>query len=100
MSKLIFRLMSRHQQIDHALRPRTGAPPARFRAVAAAQKQKLAIKDRLAARTMGRTRRTARIRSKRLSDLIESGRSQLSFVFRGFRAVKCSISLEITLASA
>ncbi|MBO9580661.1 MAG: YdcH family protein [Sphingobium sp.] len=54
MSKLIFRLMSRHQQIDTALRREQARRLPDFVRLQRLKKLKLAIKDRLAALTMGR----------------------------------------------
>ena len=53
MSKLIFRLMSRHQQIDTALRREQARRLPDFARLQRLKKLKLAIKDRLAALTMG-----------------------------------------------
>lgn len=54
MSKLIFRLMSRHQQIDTALRREQARRLPDFMRLQRLKKLKLAIKDRLAALTMQR----------------------------------------------
>jgi uncharacterized protein len=54
MSKLIFRLMSRHQQIDSALRREQARRLPDFARLQRLKKLKLAIKDRLAALTIGR----------------------------------------------
>jgi hypothetical protein len=54
MSKLIFRLMNRHQQIDYALRREQARRLPDFARLQRLKKLKLAIKDRLAALTMGR----------------------------------------------
>jgi hypothetical protein len=55
MSKLIFRLMNRHQQIDSALRREQARRLPDFARLQRLKKLKLAVKDRLAALTMGRT---------------------------------------------
>ena len=55
MSKLIFRLMSRHQQIDAVLRREQARRLPDFARLQRLKKLKLSIKDRLAALTMGRT---------------------------------------------
>ena len=55
MSKYIFRLMNRHQQIDAALRHEQARRLPDFAKLQRLKKLKLAIKDRLATMTMGRT---------------------------------------------
>lgn len=55
MSKLIFRLMNHHQQIDSALRLEQARRLPDFARLQRLKKLKLAIKDRLAALTMRRT---------------------------------------------
>ncbi|MBO9671301.1 MAG: YdcH family protein [Sphingobium sp.] len=54
MSKLIFRLMSRHQQIDTALRREQARRLPDFARLQRLKKLKLAIKDRLVALTTRR----------------------------------------------
>ena len=54
MSKLIFRLLSRHQQIDTALRREQARRLPDFARLQRLKKLKLAIKDRLAALTTRR----------------------------------------------
>jgi hypothetical protein len=55
MSKLIYRLMNRHQQIDSALRREQARRLPDFMRLQRLKKLKLAIKDRLAALTTQRT---------------------------------------------
>ena len=54
MSKLIFRLMSRHQQIDTALRREQARRLPDFARLQRLKKLKLAVKDRLVALTTRR----------------------------------------------
>lgn len=54
MSKLIFRLMSRHQQIDTALRREQARRLPDFARLQRLKKLKLAVKDRLVALTARR----------------------------------------------
>jgi uncharacterized protein len=54
MSQLIYRLMSRHQQIDTALRREQARRLPDFARLQRLKKMKLAVKDRLAALTMAR----------------------------------------------
>ncbi len=54
MSKYIFRLMSRHQQIDTALRHEQARRLPDFAKLQRLKKLKLAIKDKLAAVTSAR----------------------------------------------
>jgi hypothetical protein len=54
MSKLIFRLMSRHHQIDAALRREQARRLPDFARLQRLKKLKLAVKDRLAMLTMRR----------------------------------------------
>lgn len=58
MSKLIFRLMSRHQQIDAALRREQARRLPDFTRLQQLKKMKLAVKDRLTALVIRRQPQT------------------------------------------